>query len=57
MSKVHQAPKDIKCKVPYEVWKKLKVISVMKDTNISELVIEVLGTFVSKKKFEGEENT
>jgi predicted HicB family RNase H-like nuclease len=62
MSKQDQAGKestdrDVKCRVSKEVWKKLKVLSVMKEISIAELVNQVLETFVSKKKFEGEENT
>lgn len=57
MSKVDQTGKDVKARVSKEVWKKLKVLSVMKEISIAELVNQVLETFVSKKKFEGEEST
>lgn len=56
MSKLDQTGKDVKCRVTKEVWKKLKVLSVMKEVTIAELVNQVLESFVSKKKFEGEES-
>jgi hypothetical protein len=55
MSKEDKTGKDVKCRVSKEVWKKLKVLSVMKEIKMSELVIQVLESFVSKKKLEGEE--
>lgn len=57
MFKEDKKGKDVKCTVTNEVWKKLKILSVMKEISLPELVNQVLETFVSKKKFEGEENT
>ena len=54
MSKEDQ--KDVKCKVTKDVWKKLKILSITKEVTLDELVKEILSTYVSKKKFEGEEN-
>lgn len=56
MSKEDKQGKDVKTIVSKEVWKKLKVLSVMKEVSISELVNQILETFVSKKKFEGDES-
>ena len=55
MSKEDKKGKDVKCIVTNEVWKKLKILSVMKEISLPELVTQVLETFVAKKKFEGEE--
>lgn len=49
--------KDVKCSLSNEVWKKLKVISVMKEISLPELAAQVLEAFASKKKLEGEEGT
>lgn len=57
MSKEDKKGKDVKCTVTKEVWKKLKILSVMKEITIPELVNQVLESFVAKKKFEGEEGT
>jgi hypothetical protein len=55
MSRVEKVGKKVKGVVTKEVWKKLKVISVMQEISITELVTKVLEVYVSKKKFEGEE--
>jgi hypothetical protein len=48
--------KDVKCVVTNEVWKKLKILSVMKEISLPELVTQVLESFVAKKKFDSEES-
>jgi hypothetical protein len=55
MSKVEG--KDVKCRVNKEVWKKLKILSISKEITLDELVKQVLESFVSKKKIDGEEST
>lgn len=56
MSKEDKTSKDVKTIVSVEVWKKLKILSIQKDLSLSEMITLALETFVSKKKFEGEEN-
>lgn len=49
--------KDVKCTLPKEAWKKLKILSVTKDLSLQELVKNILESYISKKKVEGEEST
>ncbi len=57
MSKLDKTGKDVKCTISVEAWKKLKILSIQKDLTFPEMVSLALETFVSKKKFDGEESS
>lgn len=49
--------KDVKCTLPKDTWKRLKILSVTKDVSVPELVKDILESYLSRKKVEGEEST
>ena len=55
MSREEKKGKDVKATVSVEAWKKLKILSIQKDLSLPEMVTFALESFLSKKKFEGEE--
>jgi hypothetical protein len=56
MSKEEKKGRDVKATVSVEVWKKLKILSIQKDLSFPEMVTLALESFVSKKRFDGEES-
>ena len=44
--------KNINIEVPHEVWKKLKMLSISKDSTLQEIVKDILENSVNKKKID-----